>query len=87
MIIFPHGFHVDSDGNVWVTDGRGEDGKGHQVFKFSPDGEVLLTLGTAGVPGEGPDTFNRPSDIAIAPNGDIFVADGAQSRWKRTCAS
>ena len=76
MFLFPHGFHVDHEGNVWVSDGRGEDGKGHQVFKFSPDGEVLLTLGTAGVPGEGPDTFNRPADIAVAPNGDIFVSDG-----------
>ena len=76
MFLFPHGFAVDHEGNVYVTDGRGEDGKGHQVFKFSPDGELLLTLGQPGVPGEGPNTFNRPSDVAVAKNGDIFVADG-----------
>ena len=51
-------------------------GKGHQVFKFSPDGKVLLVLGTAGVAGAGPGVFNRPSDVLVAPNGDVFVADG-----------
>ncbi|MFI5007010.1 MAG: peptidyl-alpha-hydroxyglycine alpha-amidating lyase family protein [Solirubrobacterales bacterium] len=76
MFVFPHGIHVDGDGNVWVTDGRGKDGKGHQVFKFSPEGKVLLTLGKAGVTGAGPDTFNQPSDVAVGANGDIFVADG-----------
>lgn len=76
MFVFPHGFAVDPEGNVYVTDGRGVEGKGHQVFKFSSDGELLLTLGQPGVAGETHDTFNRPSDVAIAPNGDIFVADG-----------
>jgi sugar lactone lactonase YvrE len=76
MFVFPHGFHVDRDGNVWVTDAQGRDGKGHQVIKFSPDGKVLLTLGKAGVAGSGPDEFNQPSDVAVAANGDIFVADG-----------
>src|SRR5712672_48467 len=76
MVLFPHGLHVDRDGNVWVTDGLGRNGKGHQVFKFSPDGKVLLTLGKAGTPGSGPDEFNAPSAVVTAPNGDIFVADG-----------
>jgi sugar lactone lactonase YvrE len=76
MFVFPHGIAVDKDGNIWVTDGQGRDGKGHQVFKFSPDGEVLMTLGKAGVAGDGPDTFNQPDDVAIAPDGDIFVSDG-----------
>jgi hypothetical protein len=49
---------------------------GHQVWKFSPDGKVLLTLGTAGVAGETPTTFNQPSDVITNANGDIFVADG-----------
>src|ERR1041385_873597 len=53
MFIFPHGATVDRDGNLWVTDARGEGGKGHQVFKFSPDGKVLMTLGKAGVSGSG----------------------------------
>jgi streptogramin lyase len=76
MFVFPHGFFVDKDGNVWVTDAQGIEGKGHQVFKFSPDGKVLMTLGKAGVAGDGPDTFNQPSDVVVSPNGDIFVADG-----------
>ncbi len=76
MFIFPHGLHVDRDGNVWVTDGRGKDGKGHQAIKLSPDGKVLMTLGKAGITGDGPDAFNSPSDVLVAPNGDIFVADG-----------
>ena len=76
MFVFPHGITVDRDGNVWVTDGDGKDGKGHQVFKFSPKGKVLLALGKAGVAGDGEDTFNKPSAVAIAANGDIFVADG-----------
>lgn len=76
LFVFPHGFAVDKDGNIWATDGQGKDGKGQQVFKFSPEGKVLLTLGKAGVAGNGPDTFNAPSDVVTAPNGDIFVADG-----------
>ena len=76
IFVFPHGIHVDRSGNVWVTDARGRDGKGQQVFKFSPEGKVLLTLGKAGVSGEGPDVFNQPSDVAVSPNGDVFVADG-----------
>jgi|MEHZ01.2.fsa_nt_MEHZ010569887.1_1 sugar lactone lactonase YvrE len=76
MFIFPHGLAIDHEGYVWVVDGRGQGGKGHTVTKFSPDGELLMTLGQPGVAGEGPYTFNRPSDVAIAANGDIFVADG-----------
>ena len=88
LFLFPHSITLDDAGNVWVTDGIGgravtddvgKHGKGHQVFKFSPDGKVLMVLGKAGVPGDGPDTFNRPSAVAIAPNGDIFVADGHAS--------
>jgi DNA-binding beta-propeller fold protein YncE len=59
-----------------VTDAQGKDGKGQQVFKMSPEGKILMTLGKAGVAGSGPDTFNGPCGVAIAPNGDIFVADG-----------
>ncbi|MGI9628368.1 MAG: hypothetical protein ACR2QM_16155, partial [Longimicrobiales bacterium] len=49
---------------------------GHQVFKFSPEGEVLLVLGTAGQAGSGPDQLNQPNDVVTAPDGSIFVADG-----------
>ena len=76
MFVFPHGIAVDDDGNVWVADADGKNGKGQQVVKFSPTGKVLLTLGKAGMPGDAPGYFNRPSGVAIARNGDIFVADG-----------
>ena len=76
MFVFPHGIAVDADGNIWVTDGQGKDGKGHQVFKFSPEGKLLMTLGKAGVAGRGPDAFNQPNAVAFAPNGDIFIGEG-----------
>jgi DNA-binding beta-propeller fold protein YncE len=75
MFLFPHGATVDVDGNLWVTDARGGDGKGHQVFKFSPDGRVLMTLGKAGVSGSGPELFDQPTDVVVSPAGDIFVTD------------
>jgi streptogramin lyase len=76
LFVFPHGIFVDGESNVWITDGQGAEGKGHQVFKFSRDGKLLLTLGTRGVAGATETTFNQPSDVVVAPNGDIFVADG-----------
>ena len=76
LFVQAHSLHFDRDGNLWATDGQAKDGKGNQVFKFSPDGRVLMTLGRAGVTGEGPDTFNGVCDIVTAPNGDIFIADG-----------
>ena len=76
MFVQPHGMTVDRDGNVWVTDAQIMDGKGNQVFKFSPDGKLLMTLGKAGVAGAGNDVFSGPCDVAVAQNGDIFVADG-----------
>jgi DNA-binding beta-propeller fold protein YncE len=76
MFIFPHGATVDRDGHLWLTDARGENGKGHQVFEFSADGAVLMTLGKAGVSGSGPDLFDQPTDVVVSPtNGDIFVTD------------
>ena len=78
LFVLPHGLHVDGECNVWVTDSQGNDAgtKGHQAIKFSPDGEVLLRLGTAGQPGSGPGQLSEPCDVITAPNGDIFVADG-----------
>jgi hypothetical protein len=76
MFNHPHGLHIDHDGNVWATDDHGGGGKGHQVFKFSPQGKVLMTLGKPGIAGAGPDTFNAPTDVFIAANGDVFVSDG-----------
>jgi DNA-binding beta-propeller fold protein YncE len=80
MFVWPHGMHVDTDGNVWVADAVGfapvPEGWGHVIYKFSPQGELLMTLGRKGVSGGGPDTFAKPSDVLVAPDGSIFVVDG-----------
>jgi sugar lactone lactonase YvrE len=100
MIVFPHGIHVDKDGNIWVTDGqdnfpagpgRGAAAdapqppppatpQGHQIFKFSPDGKVLMTLGKPGGnrPGQpvDPSSFYQPNDIITNDRGEIFVVEG-----------
>ena len=76
MFVFPHGATVDQQGNLWVTDCQIKDGKGYQVFKFSPDGKVLMTLGKAGIASADPGFFDEPTDVVVAPNGDIFVTEG-----------
>ncbi len=76
MFVWPHGFFLDPEGNIWTSDARGVAGKGHTVMKHAPDGRVLMTLGTPGVAGAGEDTFDGPSDVLVAPDGSIFVADG-----------
>jgi len=86
LFVQAHGFCRDRDGNFWAGDSGpfGDNaataGKGFQMFKFSPDGKVLLTLGKAGLSKAGEDTFVGPTACAIAPNGDIFIADG---HWPR----
>lgn len=94
MMVFPHGIHVDRDGNIWVTDGQDNKPRrargappdaplppppakliGHQVFKFSPDGTLLMTLGVAGG-GVGETGFYQPNDVVTAPDGTIYVAEG-----------
>jgi DNA-binding beta-propeller fold protein YncE len=92
MFIFPHKIHVDRDGNIWVVDARaanerelkknpGEKSKGHIVVKFSPDGKVLMTLGTAGVSGNPPQALSEPCSVVTGPNGDIFVAEGHSGQY------
>ena len=100
MMIFPHGIHVDRDGNVWVTDGhdnfpttpRGAAAAaapppappakpvGHQIFKFSPEGKLLMTLGKPGGnrPGQpaDPASFYQPNDVITNDRGEIFVVEG-----------
>lgn len=66
-----HGLRIDRDGNVWVTDISR-----HLVMKFDPDGKLLLTLGQKGKAGDGPDHFNKPTDVTVAPTGEFYVADG-----------
>ena len=76
MFVWPHGFRIDKDGYLWITDGRAAAGRGEQIFKIAPDGRVVMTLGTQGVAGETATTFAGPADVAFGANGDIFVADG-----------
>ena len=91
LLIWPHGMDVDAEGNVWVVDSRVANarelerfpdaaGKGSAVIKFSPEGEVLLVLGTPGTIGDPPTHFTDPNDVLVAPDGSIFVAEthGAQ---------
>ena len=76
LFVFPHGATVDFEGNLWVTDARSNDTIGHQVFKFSSDGEVLLTLGQQARGGSTPELLFNPNDVVIDPeDGDIFVAE------------
>jgi DNA-binding beta-propeller fold protein YncE len=96
MIQSPHGIFVDHDRNVWVVDcsctlGRGRGAApdtnaakaGHQIYKFSPDGKLLMTLGKAGG-GRGADYFWQPNAVLVAPNGDIFVSEGHTSNAQAT---
>lgn len=78
MFNYPHGIYVDAQNNIWVSDGRvvKNNGKGHTVMKFDQNGKLLLTMGTPGVPGNDATHFNAPSDILLAPDGSIFIADG-----------
>ena len=68
-----HSVYFDRDGNMW-----GVDTNDHVAYKFGADGKVVMTLGKKGVAGDNAsqDTFNRPSTMFFARNGDIFVADG-----------
>jgi hypothetical protein len=89
LFAYPHGFTLDRDGNLWATDVNDEETilgmsarnasgvlMGEEVLKLSPEGKVLMTLGKEGVAATGPDGFDRPTSVAVAPNGDIFVSDG-----------
>ena len=105
LLIFPHGMHVDKDGNVWVTDGqdnaprpaRGAGAppapaappqpgpgagatKGHQVFKFSPDGKVLLTIGKPGGSVAAGECCFQPNDVITSPDGKfVYISEGHSS--------
>src|SRR6266550_248532 len=65
MFVWPHGFRIDKDGYLWITDGRAAEGKGEQIFKITPDGRVVMTLGTKGVAGATETTFAGPADVAV----------------------
>src|SRR3954471_16080 len=77
--VFPHGLFVDAQANVWVTDAQAKDGKGHQVFKYDQHGKLLMTIGVAGAQGRGgsdEEKLFQPTDVVVAPNGDVFVSEG-----------
>jgi hypothetical protein len=76
LFVFPHGVKTDAKGHVWAIDADAKEGKGNQAFEFSTDGKLLMTLGKAGQGGKGTDVFDRPTAIAFARNGDIFVSEG-----------
>lgn len=86
VMVTPHGISVDKDGNVWVADFSGNKAgtKGHQVHKFSPKGEKLLSLGIAGKPGNADGQFNQPNDVVVGPDGSIYVADGHDAQGMTT---
>ena len=71
LFLMPHGLTIDRDDNVWVTDVHL-----HQVLKFNASGQLLLTLGEARVPGADRAHFNMPTDVAVLPDGSIYVSDG-----------
>jgi len=76
LFVFPHGATVDQEGNLWVTDARDNGEIGNQVFKFSPAGEILMTLGEKGIAGSAPGLLHWPNDVVVDPlDGDIFVAE------------
>lgn len=84
MFVWPHGIHVDRDGNVWVADARATgpeelkqfSSRGSFVVKFSPEGKVLLTLGKSGTRGNPPEALTDPTDVVTDPaNGDVYVAE------------
>ncbi|MCY3564830.1 MAG: hypothetical protein OXH27_01465, partial [Gammaproteobacteria bacterium] len=93
QIIWPHGIDVDSEGNVWIADARLANdnelaenpdaaNRGSAVLKFSPEGELLMTLGTPGEMGDPPTHFTEPNDVLVAPNGNIFVAETHSAQFQ-----
>jgi DNA-binding beta-propeller fold protein YncE len=86
IMITPHGIHVDAQGHVWIADfaGNKEETKGHQVHKFSPTGQKLLSLGMAGKPGNADGQFNQPNDVVVGPDGSIYVSDGHDGQGMTT---
>ena len=89
VMVTPHGIALDSQGNVWVADFAGNKAgtKGHQVHKFSPKGEKLMSLGMAGKPGNADGQFNQPNDVVIGPDGSIYVSDGHDGQGMTTQAA
>jgi sugar lactone lactonase YvrE len=92
QILWPHGMDVDKQGNIWVADARAASaaelakfpdakGKGHTVMKFSPQGKLLMTIGTGGEAGDPPAKLTEPNDVLVAPDGSIFIAESHNAQF------
>jgi len=92
QILWPHGMDVDKQGNIWVADARSATpqelakfpdakGKGHTVLKFSPQGKLLMTIGTGGEAGDPPTRLTEPNDVLVAPDGNIFIAEAHNAQF------
>jgi sugar lactone lactonase YvrE len=92
QILWPHGMDVDRQGNIWVADARSATAnelakfpewkdKGHTVMKFSPQGKLLMTIGTGGEAGNPPEKLTEPNDVLVAPDGSIFIAEAHQAQF------
>ena len=92
QILWPHGMDVDKQGNIWVADARSATpaelakfpdakGKGHTVLKFSPQGKLLMTIGTGGEAGDPPAKLTEPNDVLVAPDGSIFIAESHNAQF------
>jgi DNA-binding beta-propeller fold protein YncE len=66
-----HSVRVDPQGNIWIVDATA-----HVIYKMNAEGKELMRLGTKGTSGATASTFNLPTDVAFAPNGDLYVTDG-----------
>jgi hypothetical protein len=98
LFVFPHKIYQDHAGNVWVVDMRGMNARerekypdarpaGHTVMKFDPDGRLLMTIGTPGVAGDPPNALTEPCSVVMAPNGEVFIAEGHSGQQPNAPAS
>lgn len=71
VFVRPHALKFDAEGSLWAADDLG-----HMVVKMDAQGRVRMVLGRKNTKGETDNTFNRPTDIAFAPNGDVYISDG-----------
>lgn len=70
-----HGIRIGPENSIWTTDI-----KNHVVRKYDPEGKLLLTLGELGQAGSDERHFDKPTDVAVLPNGEIYVSDGYGNR-------
>jgi DNA-binding beta-propeller fold protein YncE len=71
LFIRPHAIRIDPQGNIWTVDNDT-----HQILKMDPGGRIRLVIGRRGLSGETEEAFNRPTDVAFGPNGEIYISDG-----------